>query len=999
MTKAGRVALNFWALSSVTCVAVCAPLSAVAVAHADATVSQAEQANRQFAIAAQSLIPALNEFGRQSGRDILFSTEVADRKHSPGVSGQMSAEEALRTLLAGTGLRFRATNERTFLVETANVAPAGAASPVNRGAKAAGDDKETAAQEPNVEKVTVTGTRVRGKEPVGSQVIIIDRTEIERSGAGTTQEVLNNLPQNFQGGVSEDTRTGAEGSTNIGRSSSPNLRGLGAGSTLTLLNGRRMNIAGGNGLFVDISSIPVTAIERIEVLTDGASAIYGSDAVGGVINIVLRKNYDGAETQVRYGHVTDGDLQEMQASQTVGLNWSQGNLLLSYEFYHRDELPSEDRVQAANCDLTNIGGQNFCVRGGSPGNIVIGAQTWGIPDGQDGTALTPAQLLLNQPNFFNSREGTFLLPEQERQSLFAALSQQVDERLELSAEFLLSRRTFHVESAISPVTMTVPSTNAFYVDPFCCHTSVRVVYDLNEDLGPRITEGPAVTLNSSVGARYDVGGGWEAKGYVAYAHEVLTQFAHGNFLNSAALNTALASSNPATSFNPFGDGSYQQSASVLAAIQTYSIFGSDSELRSANVTLDGPVFDLPGGQAVFALGADYREETFVAKSTGSSSSLVTADFEREVQAYFAELFIPIVSEENRLPGIERLEISLAERYEDYSDASAVDTPKVGAMWSPVDGLELKGTWGKSVKTPNLSSLDTTNNSVVYTPFLDPSAPGGLRNTLALTGGNPDLTQEEATIWTVGAQVKPNAIPNLMFGVNYFNVDFTDRIIQLDVIGSALYDPAYADAVIINPSAAQIAAACANGLLLGALPPCSGLPATAIADFRIRNAAHVTLSGVDLQGDYRYAFDFGDVGAGFNATYFFDYKQALSSKVTPNSVVDTVFNPVDLKVRGRLWWADGGYRADLFVNYTDDYVDNVSLARRPVSSWTTLDLNLSYTTSEDDDILGKGIVFGFNVRNLFDEDPPFVNNSAGIGYDPQNADLVGRFVSVRVGKTW
>jgi outer membrane receptor protein involved in Fe transport len=483
---------------------------------------------------------------------------------------------------------------------------------------------------------------------------------------------------------------------------------------------------------------------------------------------------------------------------------------------------------------------------------------------------------------------------------------------------------------------------------------------------------------------------------------VLTQFAHGNFLNTAALNTALASSDPATAFNPFGDGSYQQSASVLAAIQTYSIFASDSELRTANLTFDGPVVDLPGGEAVLALGVDFREEVFSAKSTGPSSSLVTADYQREVRAYFAELFVPIVSEENALPGIERLELSLAERLEDYSSSDSVQTPKVGAMWSPLAGLELKGTWGKSAKAPNLSNMATVNNAAIYLPagsLPDPTAPGGTRNVLALQGGNPDLTQEEATIWTAGFQVKPSLLEGATFGLNYFNIDFTDRIVTPELVSNILTNPAFADLVIKDPTPAQIATACASGMLQNALPPCTGLPATAIVDLRVRNAAVVTLSGLDLQGAYRTGFDFGDVGVGFNGTYFFDYKQALGKNFAPVTIVDRVFNTVDLKLRGFVWWEADGYRADLSVNYQDDYIDNVSSPHRPVSSWTTFDVNLSYTTDENDDVFGKGFVFGVNVRNILDEDPPFVNNSLGIGYDPENADLVGRFVSVRVGKQW
>jgi iron complex outermembrane receptor protein len=199
-----------------------------------------------------------------------------------------------------------------------------------------------------LEEFVVTGSHIRGGVAPASSIIIIDKEEIRRSGYASVRELINSLPQNYAGGMSENTSIlpNIDASRNVGATTTVDLRGLGAGSTLTLLNGHRL-APNGEGYAADVSSIPLSAINRIEILTDGASAVYGSDAVGGVVNIILDDTFDRAETQAQYGGVTSGHMTETRVSQTFGERWGSGKVLGTFEYYRRDPLLARDQAFAS----------------------------------------------------------------------------------------------------------------------------------------------------------------------------------------------------------------------------------------------------------------------------------------------------------------------------------------------------------------------------------------------------------------------------------------------------------------------------------------------------------------------------------------------------------------------------------------------------------------------------------------------------------------------------
>lgn len=230
--------------------------SAAALTAHTAYAQSAAQPHHDYNIQAQPLASALSEYAQSSGVQLLFAYEPMQGLRAPPLVGRYAPEDALDRLLAGSGYRAFTGDDGVIRLEQIT-------RPQNFAAEAAGD-----------EEIVITGTRLRGQGP--SPVTVIERSDIVESGASTVTQILRTLPQNFGGGPNESTRSG-DGANNLLQGSSINLRGLGADSTLVLINGRRVSTTGtSNGQFVDVSTIPVAAIERVEVLTDGASAIYGS---------------------------------------------------------------------------------------------------------------------------------------------------------------------------------------------------------------------------------------------------------------------------------------------------------------------------------------------------------------------------------------------------------------------------------------------------------------------------------------------------------------------------------------------------------------------------------------------------------------------------------------------------------------------------------------------------------------------------------------------------
>lgn len=322
-------------------------LSASALAMAVATPAVAQAQVRQFDIPAQPLSSALLEFSKQSDVMVLVSPDVAQGKRAPAVRGSLPVNEAIARLLRGSGLKAAPNPGGGYRIERA--AATGTSSAASRpsmpsvqvaAADAEGEDAE----------ILVTGSRIRGGQ-TPSPVVARTREEIEDSGLSNLGEFARVLTQNFSGGQNPGVAGGGNqgGQNNLNSSSALNLRGLGADATLTLINGHRVAYDALNQ-GVDISAIPIAAIERVEVVTDGASALYGSDAVAGVANIILRRDFNGGELSGRFGAATDGGYVQQQYSAVTGSRWTAGGIMVAADYSRNTAITARQRSYTANLD-------------------------------------------------------------------------------------------------------------------------------------------------------------------------------------------------------------------------------------------------------------------------------------------------------------------------------------------------------------------------------------------------------------------------------------------------------------------------------------------------------------------------------------------------------------------------------------------------------------------------------------------------------------------------
>ena len=963
----------------------------------------------QFDIAGQPLSSALGEFARQAHVNALYFSDDLHGLSSPPLRGSFTRQQALDLLLERSGYNGRISGGNLVLVQER------AARPQQDSAAHNGD----AAVQPNAsntqgsnsednagadEEIVVTGTRIRGTAPVGSELVTLDRRSIDETGVATTEQLMRTLPQVFTGGFAQ--HISFQGG-NIGGGSSVNLRGLGADATLTLVNGHRLPVMGLQANFADISSIPTSAIERVEVLPDSASAIYGSDAVGGVVNFILRRDFDGAELGVRTGGVTSGDLRENRVTAAAGATFGDLHLFGAYEYFDRTALAMADRAFMADSDLRALGGSNFDLTRANPATLnVSGLGQFGVPTGQDGRNLTQAQLLPGVVNRANANEGLDALPDQTQNALFLSADWRLGDNLRFTADARYADKTFEQRDAHNTRRLTIPAGNAFRaVNNLFPGRTVTADYDFYRDFGPRLEQGETQTLDLSAAVDWDITNTWRFEPSLSYGR-VASDHYQRNMVNTAALAVALASSDPNVAFNPFGDGSFTSPA-TLNNIRAFALNALVSETWTVAAKADGELMQLPAGPLRLALGGDYRHEFFQIGDIDNLTTLTavrstTTSNDRNVSAAYAELLIPIFGRDFAPPlGLgQSLDLSLAGRFERYSDFGDTTNPKVGLNWALTDALSLRGSWGTSFRAPNLSDLDPSGTlsrrQVRGLNITDAGAPSGRSNILLILGANPNLKEQRAESWSAGFTYAPPH-SGLRLEATYFDVRFSDRIASINNIAAALNpNSEFASLIDRSPDPAEVAALLAEANTLGTSGGFSASDITVIVDARSQNLAVTDVTGMDAGLSYAFDLGGGELELSANATYLFEFLRGASPTATPVDVSDTVGNPISFRSRLGATWRNHAGAASLFINYADGYRDNLSTPHRAIDAWTTVDLHLSANLPAAFGLSAEHPPeIAFSVINLFDQDPPFVNNALGVGYDPSNADPLGRFVSVEL----
>jgi iron complex outermembrane receptor protein len=980
---------------------VCHALLVAAFASAASGTLRAAEPKVAFDIPAGEFSQALIEVYKQAQVEILYaSADGVTGVRTRAVTGELEIATALKMMLEGTGFVFEFENPHSVLLRRDSAASdvMGEAGPAPRDRQPAGELVLASLSPAPVQDVVVTGSLIRGVLDIMSPLTHVTKEEMKGTAHASVWDALQKLPLNSNSGPSDDY-AGLSG--NYNRGTGLNLRGLGYGATLVLVNGQRQAAAGSAADFVDVSNIPWAAVERIEVLPDGSSALYGSDAIAGVVNIVMRDDLDGAESQGRLG-VASGGLDETLYAQTFGRRGDAGRWLLTYQFSEQGALAASDRRYSATSDKRAFGGSDHRRIEGSPGNILSPytfAPVYAIPAGQDGTSLSPSDLLAGVVNRHNELETADLTPRRQMHSAYFSGTRQVSPSLELFAEARYGLRRAQQRIPEIRELLLVPSTNPFFVDPFGGMDSVYVAYGFGADLGPAAFEGRTENYHAMTGLRLDLGRDWQATVSAAYGREGL-HWAERNVPNFAALEAALADTDPATAFNPFGDGG-NTNPRTLQSIRNTQKSQSASDITSMSAVADGPLFHLPTGAAKFAVGAEFREETLSHRLFGAEP----ARYGRNVSAAFAELSVPLVGNAAEPRALPRLELSLAGRYGNYSDFGGTFNPKVGLRWAPNSWVKVRTSWGNSFKAPNLLDLhDTSQNISGPTILPDPLSPVGRSLVLIRQGSNSDLKEETATTWTAGADLVPISLPGLTMSFTYYSVDYQDRILQpgpaipFDIL---LQEPLWTEVITRTPSADQVAAVCSSPDFMIPAFDCVANSPAAIVDIRMRNLAATRTRGIDVKFDYAFRSRFGELGFGLIGNRALRFEQALTSTSPVTDIVDTVGNPLGLRLIGKIDWSEHGrgnpgFGISAAIDHIGGYRDIESRTVRRIASSTTVDMRVSYRTMPDERWLG-GLEVALNAVNLFDAAPPFVDQF--LGYDMLNYDPYGRVVSLYVQKSW
>jgi iron complex outermembrane recepter protein len=958
-------------------------------------------APKHFNLPAGDAGKMLNQFSQQAEMQLLFDFTKLAGKQTHAVVGDYEPLDALKKLIDGLPVKYTLVNDRTLAL---TVTPDRAAPRPRRWWQRLAAKPAAAPPVNALEQVLVAGSNSLDQAPpVGAALIRLDRVDIERSGIATAPEFLQTLPQVFGGGPSQDTRfNGREAPTNASKGTGVNLRGLDAGATLVLIDGQRTAPSGTAGLFADIAYIPLSAVDHIDVLPDGASAQYGADAIGGVVNFVLR-SFSGAETHVRDGDFTTNPLGGRVFSQLFGGRIGSNIATVGFEFYDRGALPATDRRQATS-NLAPLGGDNFDLPYGYPGTIIVGKQSWAIPKGGLNNS---AALIPETQNLYDQWSGVDVLLDEKRWSAFGTLRSELGDDVQLNADSLFSRREISGSTNPDPLTMTVGPANPFYFNPSGGTGPVSVITGSQTYFGTPRSDDRVDYGNMGLGVTWKLSDAWSLTAHGGYTFENDHTEALGLFDNTA-LATALADPDSATALDPFADSGGNNPA-TLAAISRTGFFESRSALSMASVRAAGSLFRAPGGNAYLDLGAEYQHQDFATTSwtAATISHPVLAppsipareELSRNVRAEFVELRVPLVGPENSRTLLRALEVSFGGRAEDYSDVGRAAVPKTAFAWSPAQDVTVRGTWTKSFRPPALADLATTNSRSVLVTLPDASSPSGGTTVLAATGTNPNLADERARTWTLGAQLTPRSLPGLSLSLTYFDTDYEHRIESIALTPNVLNAPEFAWLVNTNFSSAQREAICNETLFAGAAADCVGAPISAILDNRLRNIEDLQTNGLDLIGKYGFDTVLGRFDVSLNATYLLAYAEQKAPDSALVQLLNTQYYPINLRFRSSLGWERRGFGVSLFTNFDNGYRDVQSTPNRGVHSFTTLDLQLRYRIDGSRPGFLANTEVALTAENLFNSSPPFLNNPQGIGYDQENADLTGRILSVDVRKRW
>lgn len=847
--------------------------------------------------------------------------------------------------------------------------------------------------------IEVTGSRIKRIDAEGSMPIqTITKQEIDRRGVSTTNELINNLTLIGQGSFAESQSAGNSFSPGTAGAS---LRGLGTNATLILVNGRRVaNYAFSQNVtsaFVDLNSIPLSAIQRVEILKDGASAIYGSDALAGVINIILRKDYKGLSISADAGVTSQGGANERGVTITGGfgdLVEQKFNIFGSLSIYDRDSLMGNQRGFSANPDQTSKGGYDFRSPTGNPGTWLTG----GKPGYTDNTVFPSCPTTSKgvysdgkQTCYYNFAADNPLLPKTQRTSLYSRGTFALDSNL--TAYFELSQNSNSTNNSAAPTPGSATLPVGHVSNPYPFPVGIRYRYT---EVGPRLnnidTDATSV-LAALQGDHF----GWNWETGVSQSKSKSTNIGL-NYISQTALTAAIPSYN-------FADIT-KVSQSVIDGLRIQTTRLGVSTINSFDFKASRDLFKLAGGNAAIAVGYDHRSESLAdtpdanilaANVVGSGGT--SSKGERSSNAVYTELVLPV---------FKNFETQLAVRNDSYSDFGSKTTPKVAFSYKADDAFKVRGGISKGFRAPSLvqmylgqsfsyPSVKDVVRCDAYTAALAAGTATSAEKTTACAaaqvlteaGGNKALKAEESTSKSLGFILEPAKDFSVI--VDLWGFEHTNKIDSLTssyILRNADALSAAAGRAVVNrfaPSARDTAIG-APGALRG-----TGSDTTIGYFSSYFNAQQQLTNGIDL--DLRYKninTEFGRLGLQTIITKVNSFKRQTSPGGALVQYNESYGYPA--------WRAstvatldNGNWLYTLVNNYVGPYDQYYQAGPMRVRPTSTFDGQVQYNGYKD-------MKISLGVRNIFNKAPSWTDEN-WYGYDSSNYDPRGRFGYLKVTKSF
>ncbi|MGQ0835839.1 MAG: TonB-dependent receptor domain-containing protein, partial [Gammaproteobacteria bacterium] len=765
-------------------------------------------------IAPQELGSALRVLAAERHLQILYTTETVANRHTSGAVGEFTVDEALTRLLGGTGLAFRYIDENTITImhradgasaspagrgaegeEAASggperqsfwarlrLAPANAASPsqdetprqdrAQATATQRAEDSAQSEKDVGPDVVVVTGSRLKGTTADNgpAPVTVFDRKKIEQLGITTLPDFFRYVTQ--QPTVRSEESMGGAGGQYV------DLRGIGTGFTAVLINGRPAAATASSGTFnaLDINSIPLAAIERVEILTSSASAVYGANAMGGAINIVLKRDMGRPVVDVRYGSAEGGAV-ERRASASTGYANERFRASLLLDYLDRGELLGGKRDRWADQDFRRFGSIDRRSTSSNPTTVTstssanlpgLNSRFAAVPVGSSGVGLTPADFTATagQRNFDTLGRFRSIVGEQDRRSGTLAGEFILTPAVTAFGEYFREESESIIHQAPSAATLTVPANNEF--NPFDVPVTVSYLF---AGVGPRTRYSEAQSDRLLLGLK----GGLESWDWEVSAMRSKgdgLQRSSANTVDLARVNAALAATSPAETLNVFQDGPGGSAALLASLVAPVSVTQNyEADTRHADAQLRGPLWQLPAGPVQGVLGGARSEDEILFVTTGFPRPVAG---ERTASAAFAEIGVPLVSADMQVPAVSALRLTVAGRHDDYNDFGDTTNPQYGLVWSPVRDLSVRLSYGTSFSPPNLFSMFAPLQQFPSS-VTDPRRNNETVPIALLVGGNPDLQPVEGETTTAGLVLTPAQLPGLRLTATYWEAKVDNRV--------------------------------------------------------------------------------------------------------------------------------------------------------------------------------------------------------------------------------